>query len=339
LLMTGGLQGFMLGLDPRSCHTMWQIIRDLVTSGVTIFLTTQYLDEADELANQIAVLNRGKLVAEGTPDELKRRIPGRHIQLQFADTRGLEAVAHRLCEVVRNDEALTLQIPTDGSVRSLKAVLDRLDHETSAVDGGGSAYINYLAPGIFVMTVGGGCAVTALNLCTDMAEGIITRFRTMAIFRASVLLGQVLGSLIRTLISVGLVTLVALLMGFRPSAGPVAWITALGLIVLVTLAITWMGVVFGLIGKTPAGSNSLSLIFQLLAYTSSAFVSTASMAAGVRWFAQYQPFTPVIDTLWGLLLGAPIGGSSIALAVAWCVAFTMVGYLWARAIYYRGPVR
>ncbi|HKF38888.1 MAG TPA: ATP-binding cassette domain-containing protein [Ktedonobacteraceae bacterium] len=125
------------GLDPRSRHTMWQIILDLVAGGVTILLTTQYLDEADELANQIAVLDRGKLVAEGTPDELKRRIPGGHIQLQFADACGLEAVAHTLGEVVRNHEALTLQIPTDGSVRSLKAVLDRLDHEPNTVDGVG----------------------------------------------------------------------------------------------------------------------------------------------------------------------------------------------------------
>ena len=125
------------GLDPRSRHTMWQIIRDLVADGVTIFLTTQYLDEADELANQIAVLDRGKLVAEGTPDELKRCIPGGHIQLQFADACGLEAVAHRLSEMVRNEEALTLQIPTDGSIRSLKAALDRLDYETNAVDGVG----------------------------------------------------------------------------------------------------------------------------------------------------------------------------------------------------------
>jgi ABC-2 type transport system ATP-binding protein len=123
------------GLDPRSRHTMWQTIRDLVASGVTIFLTTQYLDEADELANQIAVLDRGKLVAEGTPNELKRRIPGGHIQLQFTDVRRLEEVAHTLGEVVRNDEALTLQIPTDGHIRSLKAALDQLDYETNAVDG------------------------------------------------------------------------------------------------------------------------------------------------------------------------------------------------------------
>jgi len=123
------------GLDPRSRHTMWQIIRDLVADGVTIFLTTQYLDEADELAGQIAVLDQGKLVAQGTPDALKRRIPGGHVRLQFADTAGLMAAARTLGAVARDDEALTLQVPTDGGVRSLKAVLDRLDHAAIEVDG------------------------------------------------------------------------------------------------------------------------------------------------------------------------------------------------------------
>jgi ABC-2 type transport system ATP-binding protein len=123
------------GLDPRSRHTMWQIIRDLVAGGVTILLTTQYLDEADELADRIAVLDRGKLVAEGTPDELKRRIPGGHVRLQFADARGLEAAARALGEVARDDEALTLQVPTDGSVRSVKAVLDRLDSDAVVTSG------------------------------------------------------------------------------------------------------------------------------------------------------------------------------------------------------------
>ncbi len=130
---------------------------------------------------------------------------------------------------------------------------------------------------------------------------------------------------------------VALLIGFRPTTGPVAWIKALGVVALFTFAITWMGVVFGMIGKTPAGANSLSLIFQLLLpFTSSAFVSPDSMPVGVRWFAEYQPFTPVIDTLRGLLLGTPIGNSAV-LAVAWCAGLTLVGYLWARAVYTRDP--
>ncbi len=123
------------GLDPRSRHTMWQIIRDLVASGVTILLTTQYLEEADQLADRIAVLDQGKLVAEGTPDELKRRIPGGHISLQFADVSGLELAAHTLGEAVRNDNELTLQVPTDGSAHSLKLVLDQLDHAAITVDG------------------------------------------------------------------------------------------------------------------------------------------------------------------------------------------------------------
>jgi ABC-2 type transport system permease protein len=202
--------------------------------------------------------------------------------------------------------------------------------------GGGSnrgAYINYVAPAIISITVGSGCATTAVNLCMDMTEGIIARFRTMAISPASVLTGQVLGSLIRTLISV------ALLIGFRPTAGPAAWIAAIGLIALFTLALTWLAVSFGLVTKTPAGANSLSLIPQLLLpFTSSAFVRPDSMPVGVRWFAENQPFTLVIDTLRRLLLGAPLGNSAV-LAVAWCAAITLGGYLWARSAYNRYATR
>ena len=202
----------------------------------------------------------------------------------------------------------------------------------------GGAYVNYVAPAIIIMTIGSGCATTAVNFCTDIAEGIIARFRTMAIFRASVLTGQVLGSLLRTLLSIVLVIGVALLMGFRPSAGPVAWLAALGVIALFILALTWMAVLFGLIGKTPEGANGLSLIFQLiLPFTSSAFVRPESMPIGMRWFAEYQPFTPVIDTVRGLLLGTPIGNSAV-LAVAWCVGLTLVGYFWAQAVYNRNSV-
>jgi ABC-2 type transport system ATP-binding protein len=122
------------GLDPRSRRTMWQLIRDLVAGGVTVFLTTQYLEEADELADRIALLDNGRLVAEGTPEQLKRRIPGGHIRLQFAHPDELEAAAAALGEAVRDDEALALNIQSDGSVKSLRALLDRLDRESVEVE-------------------------------------------------------------------------------------------------------------------------------------------------------------------------------------------------------------
>jgi ABC-2 type transport system ATP-binding protein len=123
------------GLDPRGRRTVWEIIRGLAADGVTIFLTTQYLDEADELADRIAVLDHGRIAAEGTAAELKRRIPGGHIRLQFAGPRELESAAHVLGAVARDDEALTLQVPSDGNITSLRALLDRLDGEQVEVGG------------------------------------------------------------------------------------------------------------------------------------------------------------------------------------------------------------
>jgi ABC-2 type transport system ATP-binding protein len=123
------------GLDPRSRRGMWQMIRELVAGGVTILLTTQYLEEADELADRIALLDHGRLVAEGTSDELKRRIPGGHIRLEFASADGLEAAARALGAPTRDDDALSLQIPSDGSVESLRGLLDRLDGQSIEVGG------------------------------------------------------------------------------------------------------------------------------------------------------------------------------------------------------------
>jgi len=122
------------GLDPGSRRTMWEIIRGLVARGVTIFLTTQYLDEADELADRIALLDHGRLIAEGTPDELKRRIPGGHVRLRFADPDRLAFAADRLGAAARDDAALTLQIPNDGSVAALRALLEELDREAIEVE-------------------------------------------------------------------------------------------------------------------------------------------------------------------------------------------------------------
>ncbi|MFC0546326.1 ATP-binding cassette domain-containing protein [Kutzneria chonburiensis] len=122
------------GLDPRSRRNMWQIVRELVADGVTIFLTTQYLDEADELADRIAVLDNGRLVAEGTADELKRRIPGGHVRLRFADEVGLDAAVGLLADAVRDNESLTLRVPNDGSMRALKTLIDRLDARAVQVE-------------------------------------------------------------------------------------------------------------------------------------------------------------------------------------------------------------
>ncbi len=122
------------GLDPRSRRSMWQIVRELVAGGVTIFLTTQYLEEADELADRIAVLDHGRLVAEGTADELKRRIPGAHVRLRFSEPRGLEAAERVLGQSSRDNDALALRVPSDGSLTSLKTLIDRLDERAIAVD-------------------------------------------------------------------------------------------------------------------------------------------------------------------------------------------------------------
>ncbi|HEU5002626.1 MAG TPA: ABC transporter permease [Actinomycetota bacterium] len=207
---------------------------------------------------------------------------------------------------------------------------------TAALAGG--HYIDYLVPGILLMTACSAAETTAVGVSTDMTEGIVQRFRTMAISRASVLTGQVLGSALRTLASSALVVGVAIALGFRPTASPVGWLAATGLFALLTLAVTWLAIAFGLFAKTPAGANSLALILVVLPFISSAFVPTASMPAGVRWFAQNQPFTPVIQALRGLLTGSPIGHAAV-IAVIWCGAIGVVGYLWARARYDHLPVR
>jgi ABC-2 type transport system permease protein len=201
----------------------------------------------------------------------------------------------------------------------------------------GGRYIDYIAPGVILMAAGTGSAFTAIKVNQDMREGIITRLHTMSIARTSVLTGQVVGSLIRTVLSVVLVVAVALLLGFRPSATPVEWLAALGVFAMLTFAFTWLAVSFGLVTKTVAGANSLTLILQFLPLISSAFLPTGSMPAGVRWFAEHQPYTPIIETLRGLLMGTPVGGSALR-AVIWCAVIALGGYLWARWAYDRPRV-
>lgn len=194
----------------------------------------------------------------------------------------------------------------------------------------GGKYIDYVVPGILLMTVGYGASSTTLAVNRDMTEGIIARFRTMAISRGSVLTGHVVSALIRTMVSAVLLVAVALLMGYRSSAGAGAWLAAAGLIALLTFALSWIAVAIGLAAPNAEGTSGFTLIVQLLPFVSSAFVPTGTMSQGVRWFAHNQPFTPVIDSLRGLLTGAPIGHSGV-IAVAWCAGLAVLGYLWAGA--------
>ena len=200
----------------------------------------------------------------------------------------------------------------------------------------GAPYVDFLVPGILMMTVAAGSGTTAITVCTDMTGGIIDRFRTMAITRGAVLTGHVGGSVLRTLVTTTVVTGVALLAGFRPQASVVDWLAVAGLVAAFSFALAWLSVALGLGAKTVAGANSASLPIQfLLPFLSSAFVPAASMPAGVRWFTAHQPFTPMVECLRALLTGRPAGNTGY-LALAWCAAIALAGYLWARAAFRRG---
>jgi ABC-2 type transport system permease protein len=200
----------------------------------------------------------------------------------------------------------------------------------------GGDYIDYVVAGVLLMTVGYGASTTALAVNRDMTAGIIARFRTMAISRASVLTGHVIGATVRTVLSAVLVVGVALLLGFRPVAGPARWLAALGLVALLALALTWLAVAVGLLARTAEGTSPFVLVVQLLPFLSSAFVAPDSMSAPVRWFAAHEPYTPIIDALRGLLLGTPVTDGGLV-AVAWCAALALAGYLWARVLFRRDP--
>ncbi len=204
------------------------------------------------------------------------------------------------------------------------------------VAGGRAEYTAYVLPGVLLVTVAGAAQGTALSIAMDMTEGIIDRFRTMAIGRTSVLTGHVVGSVIQTLLALGIVMIVALLIGFRPTTGPAEWIAAAGLLALAALAVSWFSVALGMWPRDVETASNLPIFLVLLPFLSSAFVPTDTMPDGLSWFAQNQPFTPIIETVRGLLLGTPIGNSGL-LAVGWCIGISVAGYLWARRLYDRDP--
>ncbi|MBH5131344.1 ABC transporter permease [Streptomyces sp. HB-N217] len=209
----------------------------------------------------------------------------------------------------------------------------------SAGIGGGadrSAYIAYLVPGLVLMTIGSTTIGTAVSVSNDMTEGIVARFRTMPIHRGSVITGHVIGSVLQSVISVVLVGAVAAAIGFRSTdATLLEWLAALGLVTLFATALTWIAVGMGLVSPNAeaASNNAMPLIF--LPLISSTFVPIDAMPGWFQPIAEYQPFTPAIETLRGLLLGTGIGHNGW-LALGWCLALTALGYVWSKSVFNRG---
>jgi ABC-2 type transport system permease protein len=202
---------------------------------------------------------------------------------------------------------------------------------------GRADYVNFVTPGILLVAIASSTQGTAISVAMDMNEGIIARFRTMAISRVSVLQGHVLGNLIQTMVGLVVVVGAAFAVGFRPDAGPVEWLAVTGLLTLLTLGLTWLSVAVGLVAKNVESASNLPMPLLILPFLGSGFVPTEGMPTAVRWFAEHQPFTPIMDTVRGLLLGEPT--SRGAVAVAWSVVIVVAGYVWAKRIYDRDPVK
>jgi len=195
-------------------------------------------------------------------------------------------------------------------------------------------YVNYQLPGILLMAIASGIAYTAFRLFMDMQKGLFARFNSMPISRSSMLWSHVLSSLVSNMLTVVIIILVALIMGFRSSAGLLNWLAAMGILALYTLALTWIAVIPGLTAKTMEGASSFSYLLLFLPFLSSAFVPTQTMPAAVRVFAENQPVTSIVDAVRALLSNQPVG-NDIWLAIAWCLGILIVAYMFAMRAYRR----
>ncbi|WP_310829260.1 ABC transporter permease [Paenibacillus pedocola] len=203
-----------------------------------------------------------------------------------------------------------------------------------AIQSGTDNYVNYLLPGILLMAIASGVAYVAYRLFLDKQRGIMERFHSMPIARSTVLWGHVLTSVVSNVISVAVIILVALLMGFRSSAGVLSWLAVAGILVLFTLALTWIAAIAGLSAKTVEGASAFSYPLIFLPFISSAFVPTDSMPKAVRVFADNQPVTSIVEAIRALLSGQPVG-NDIWVALAWCLGIMIVAYLFAVRAYKR----
>jgi ABC-2 type transport system permease protein len=203
-----------------------------------------------------------------------------------------------------------------------------------AIDAGGANYVDYLLPGILLITIASGIAYTSYRLFLDLQGGIVERFQSMPIARSAVLWGHVLTSLVANLVSLAIVTGVALIMGFRTGASPGAWLAVGGILVLLTLALTWIAVIAGLTAKSVDGASAFSYPLIFLPFISSAFVPTDTMPGPVRWFAENQPVTAIVDSIRSLFAQQPVG-VDLWVALAWCLGILVAGYVVAIVLYRR----
>jgi ABC-2 type transport system permease protein len=203
-----------------------------------------------------------------------------------------------------------------------------------AIRTGTDPYVDYLLPGILIITIASGISYTSFRLFLDMKGGIFERFQSMPIARSSVLWAHVLTSLVANLISIVVVVLIGLLMGFRTDAGPLGWLAVAGILILFTLALTWIAVIPGLTAKSADGASAFAYPLIFLPFISSAFVPTDTMPAVVRAFAENQPVTSIVNTIRNLFAGQPVG-TDIWIALAWCVGILLIAYFAAMAIYRR----
>jgi ABC-2 type transport system permease protein len=203
-----------------------------------------------------------------------------------------------------------------------------------AINSGSDSYVTYLLPGILIITIATGVSYAAFRLFLDMNSGMLERFESMPIARSSMLWAQVLTSLVANLVSIVVVMLVAFVMGFRSPAGVLVWLEVAGILILFTLALTWMAVIPGLTAKSADGASAFSYPLILLPFISSAFVPTATMPGPVRAFAENQPVTSIVNAIRNLLAGQPVG-TDIWIALAWCVGILVVAYVFAMRTYRR----
>ncbi len=204
------------------------------------------------------------------------------------------------------------------------------------IGGGRAEYLAYVTPAILLMTITAAVQGTSISVAMDMTEGVVDRFRTMAIARVSVLTGHVVGSLVQTMLSIAAVLGVALLLGFRPAADLGDWLALAGVLVAMAFAFIWLSVALGLASGSVEAASNVGLPLVLLPFLGSGFVPTDSMPTVLRWFAEHQPFTPLIETIRGLLAGTP---TNPVVALGWCAAIALTGYLWSRTLFRRESTR